>query len=175
MSLSNGARGEGAKLGFWQWADLIAPGLALGQAIGRWGNYFNQENFGWPTNLPWGIPIDVINRPLAYLNFQYFQPTFLYESGLDVVNFGVLVGLFWWIKNREQKSENRNQSKGIGLIFLVYLVNYSLIRIGMEFLRVDVTPMVWGVRWPIWVSGAVAILALVGLIWKMQAGKKQKT
>ena len=67
------------KLSFLFLTDLIAPVLILGQALGRWGNYFNQEIFGKPTNLPWGIPIDVANRPLKFLNFQYFHPCFFYE------------------------------------------------------------------------------------------------
>src|SRR4029077_873889 len=74
------------KLSFWLLADVIAPGLALGQAIGRWGNYFNQELFGKPTSLPWGLPIDVANRPVGYTQVKYFHPTFLYESlGLIVI------------------------------------------------------------------------------------------
>ncbi len=60
--------------------DFLAPALALGQAIGRWGNYFNQELYGLPTNLPWGIPIDLSNRIAGYENFQFFHPVFLYES-----------------------------------------------------------------------------------------------
>ena len=68
------------RINFWQISAIAVPGLALGQAIGRWGNYFNQELFGKATNLSWGIPIDIVNRPFEYLNYEYFQPTFLYES-----------------------------------------------------------------------------------------------
>ena len=99
---------------FWFWADIGAVVLALGQTIGRWGNYFNQENFGLPTNLPWGIPISPINRPPGFEQFNYFQPTFLYESGLDLLNFAVLVFLFCRFnkrktENRDQKTEIRNR------------------------------------------------------------------
>lgn len=75
---------------FWLYASIIVPGIALGQAIGRWGNYFNQELFGRPTNLPWGIPIDIVHRPLQFVNNLYFQPTFLYESLGDLLIFALL-------------------------------------------------------------------------------------
>ena len=149
---------------FWLWADLLAVALPLGQAIGRFGNYFNQEIFGQPTDLAWGIPIALQNRPLEYLSSQYFHPTFLYESGLNLVNFVVLLSLFFWINKRNQESGIRNQ----GLVILVYLINYSLIRIGMEFLRLDTTPAVFGVRLPILVSLAVIGLSLVFLILKIK-------
>ncbi|MFA5022416.1 MAG: prolipoprotein diacylglyceryl transferase [Patescibacteria group bacterium] len=147
-----GERGR-ERISFWLWADLIAPALALGQAIGRWGNYFNQEVFGKPTDLPWGIPISLANRPSQYLNFQYFQPTFFYESALDLLNFFVLLFLFYRLKNKKS-----------GIVFLVYLIIYSSIRIGLEFLRVDQTLIIFGVRLPILVSLAVIIVSLVLLI-----------
>ncbi|MFA6410633.1 MAG: prolipoprotein diacylglyceryl transferase [Candidatus Buchananbacteria bacterium] len=142
---------------FWLWADLIAPALALGQAIGRFGNYFNQEVFGKPTNLPWGIPISFANRPLEYLNFQYFHPTFLYESILDFCNFLILLVLFYKLKNKKS-----------GVIFLVYLIIYSLIRIGLEFLRTDQTMIILGIRLPILVSLVVIIFSLLFLIKKFK-------
>ena len=79
---------------FWRWADLIAVSLPLGQAIGRFGNYFNQELFGAPTNLPWGIPIEPALRPSQFSAEQYFHPTFLYEAILNIVNFLVLLWVF---------------------------------------------------------------------------------
>ena len=81
------------KLNFSLTADIAAVSVALGQAIGRWGNYFNQEVFGKPTNLPWGIPIDKINRPDIYQSVQYFHPAFLYESILNLINFFILLFL----------------------------------------------------------------------------------
>ena len=94
---------------FWLWADLLAVALPLGQAIGRFGNYFNQEIFGQPTDLAWGIPIALQNRPLEYLSSQYFHPTFLYESGLNLVNFVVLLSLFFWINKRNFISHCRHK------------------------------------------------------------------
>jgi len=144
---------------FWQLADIIAPAIALGQAFGRWGNYFNQEIFGKPTDLPWGIPIDFINRPMEYLGSQYFQPTFFYESLLDLFNFAVLLILSVRLANKNYELRIKNQ----GIIFLIYLVNYSLIRIGMEFLRLDPTPDIFGLRLPILVS-LIVICVSIGLI-----------
>src|SRR5579883_1520728 len=68
------------RISFWQLADLVAPSLILGQAIGRWGNFFNSEAFGRPTNLPWKLYIPLERRPPGYEGFEYFHPTFLYES-----------------------------------------------------------------------------------------------
>lgn len=112
--------------------DLLLPGVALGQAIGRWGNYFNQELFGKPTSLPWGIPIAEINRPTLYQNFAYFHPTFLYESlGL----FLLTVGLVFLYKKKKE-----------GLLTAVYLLMAGLLRFGLEFLRIDEQQYILGAR-----------------------------
>lgn len=153
---------------FWFWADLAAPGLALGQSIGRWGNYFNQEVFGRPTDLPWGIPIEFINRPMQYLGSQYFHPTFLYESILNVINFILLVFLFNKIYGKKQKLEISQP----GVVFLVYLINYSLIRFGMEFLRVDETLLIFGVRWPIVFSLVLFSISLAAIGLKFLTSRK---
>ena len=139
---------------FWLWADLLAMALPLGQAIGRWGNYFNQELFGRPTDLAWGIPITPINRPVGYENFSYFQPTFLYESILNLLNFLILLVLFQQRKKWHLKT---------GHLTLIYLINYSLIRIFMEFFRIDHTPLIFGIRVPVVVS-ALLIVASLSLI-----------
>jgi len=110
---------------FWLAADICAPSLILGQAIGRWGNFFNQEAFGRPTNLPWGIFIDEAHRPLQYIQQTHFHPTFLYES---LWNFCVFLFLLW-VRRR----------KGVirGDVFLAYLLLYSLGRFWIEGLRTD--------------------------------------
>ena len=126
--------------------------LPLGQAIGRWGNYFNQELFGRPTNLPWGIPIDPANRPPQYPDQQYFHPTFLYESVLNLILFVILLIIF-------------KKTPRPGVIFCLYLIGYGLIRIFTEFIRIDETTLIFGVRLPQVVSGAVIIVALVLLIY----------
>lgn len=159
------------KKSFWLYVDLAAPALALGQSIGRWGNYFNQEIFGKPTNLPWGIPIALQNRPAAYLNFQHFHPTFLYESALNLINFFLLLALFFLLNKRNEELRIKNQElriKNQGFVFLVYLINYSLIRIVMESLRLDETPLVFGIRLPVLVSLGVIIIcgALLAYRWR---------
>ena len=139
---------------FWQWADRLVVALPLGQAIGRWGNYFNQELFGKPTDLAWGIPISPANRPTEFLSSAYFHPTFLYESLLNFLNFALLFFLFSKLSNRR------------GVLAGVYLINYAIIRITMEQLRIDSTPLWFGVRLPVVVSAfliaAGAVLTIGG-------------
>ena len=127
------------KISFWQLADILAPALALGQAIGRWGNYFNQELFGRPTNLPWGIPIELANRPLDYLNFSYFHPTFLYESLLNFLIFLILLK----IHSLKLKGKLKIPT---GHIFLIYLILYSVVRFSLEFVRIDEVSLIWGIK-----------------------------
>ena len=144
------------KQSFWRWADLAVLGLPVGQALGRVGNYFNQEIFGLPTSLPWGIPISPEFRPTAYQQFEYFHPTFLYEALLDVLNFLILALVFKPLAIRH--------SPPAGRLFLIYLINYSVIRIVMEQLRIDAAPEIVNIRWPIIFSGALLLAALAGLV-----------
>ncbi|MBL7057741.1 prolipoprotein diacylglyceryl transferase [Patescibacteria group bacterium] len=137
---------------------IIAPGLALGQAIGRWGNYFNQELFGLPTTLPWGIPINIINRPELYITNTYFHPTFLYEFTGNLVIFGILLYLNLTIikqinKKSSQESifkdqELKKEAIDLKFVILAYLFLYSLLRLSLELVRIDYTPTLFGIRWP---------------------------
>jgi phosphatidylglycerol---prolipoprotein diacylglyceryl transferase len=108
---------------FWQIFDLIALSLPLGQAIGRFGNFVNQEAFGTPTNLPWKIYIEPQHRPVQFVNESYFHPTFLYEALFDVLVFFILYKLIGKTKP--------------GMIGLLYLIIYSLGRFFIEGIRVD--------------------------------------
>ncbi|MCX6795530.1 MAG: prolipoprotein diacylglyceryl transferase [Candidatus Falkowbacteria bacterium] len=126
---------------------IIVPGLALGQAIGRFGNYFNQELFGWPTNLPWGIFISPENRPIELQQFAFFQPTFLYESMLCLLLFLLLILL-------KKRFAHQNL-----LVIGSYLCGYGLIRFFLEYLRIDLTPQFIGLRWPQFIS---IILFIIG-------------
>ena len=117
------------RVSFWQLADLVAPSVALGQAIGRWGNFFNSEAFGSPTDLPWKLYIPKANRPFEYINFDYFHPTFLYESLWNLVVFAILMYLFI--------DDNRRHRLKTGSLFLIYLIAYSIGRFGVEGLRTD--------------------------------------
>lgn len=118
---------------FLAYLDLLAPSALLGQAIGRWGNYFNQEAFGPPTSLPWKMYVEPPNRPDTWQLYEYFHPLFLYESLLNFIGLGVLLYL-----------AQRYRSK-CGFIFGAYLVMYGVIRLLVEQLRFD-TAVVFGIR-----------------------------
>lgn len=120
------------KLDFWLWADIIIPGLLLGQAIGRWGNYFNQEAFGGPTSLPWGIYIDPANRPYDYASYEYFHPTFFYESMANFILFALLMVMHRFYKNKPDKIP-------YGMILSMYLGIYAVYRTFIESYRIDST------------------------------------
>ena len=113
---------------FWRWADVIVPGLALAQAIGRWGNWANQEAFGRPTSLPWGVAIDPEHRPSIYADATYFHPTFLYESLVNLVN---AVVLSWLVLNAPRLRLRDGDVLG------VYLIIYGVARFVIESARTD--------------------------------------
>ncbi|HEY9077606.1 MAG TPA: prolipoprotein diacylglyceryl transferase [Anaerolineaceae bacterium] len=115
------------KVSFLKWADYIAPGLALAQAIGRWGNFVNQELYGLPTNLPWKLYIDPEYRKAGFENVEYFHPLFLYESIWNLL----VMGLLLWLGKRF-----RSWLKA-GDLLLVYLMAYPLGRFLLEFIRID--------------------------------------
>jgi phosphatidylglycerol:prolipoprotein diacylglycerol transferase len=114
---------------FLELADILAPGLALAQAIGRLGNYFNQELYGLPTNLPWKIFIDPASRLSGFESVNFYQPLFAYESFLSFANMIFLL----WLSRRFVAILKT------GDLFLVYLGVYSFIRFLLEFLRLDVS------------------------------------
>jgi phosphatidylglycerol---prolipoprotein diacylglyceryl transferase len=144
------------KISFWLIASIIVPALALAQAIGRWGNYFNQELFGYPTGLPWGIPIEVFRRPADYLSDVYFHPVFLYESVGNLFIF-----IFLIIVNRKINILEKPLWQKI--IPLCYFIAYSILRFSMEFIRIDSTPVVAGLRWPQIISFMIFSTSLVYL------------
>lgn len=111
------------------WLDLIAPGAALGQAIGRWGNWANQEAFGKPTDLPWAVTIDPHRRPAGYEEFSTFHPTFLYESVFNLVN---AVFLSWLVLRGPRSTWFRP-----GDVAATYLVTYGFARFAIERMRTD--------------------------------------
>lgn len=121
------AKGES----FLVWADIGAPALALGQAIGRWGNFVNQELYGAPTNLPWAVSIDPPYRLPGYESVEYYHPLFLYESLYSLANMFILLWLSRKFKDRLLPGD----------IFLIYLVIYPIGRFLLEFLRLDPSPV----------------------------------
>lgn len=112
---------------FLVWADIIAPGLAIAQAIGRWGNFVNQELYGPPTNLPWGIFIDSAHRLPGYEDFTHFHPMFLYESLWNLINFSILI-----LISRSERQRERS-----GELFFLYILIYAIGRFLLEFIRLD--------------------------------------
>lgn len=143
------------KLNFLQWADVIMPGLALAQAIGRWGNFINQEVYGAPTTLPWAIKIDLAHRLSGYLQYETYHPLFLYESILNVINMGILL---WLGRRFPDRLKN-------GDLLLSYLVMYPTYRFFLEFLRLDAS-QVGGLNFNQTFMGVIAILAAATLIWR---------
>ncbi len=148
-----------------KWADAFAPALALGQVFGRWGNYFNQELFGKPTDAPWGIPINIFNRPQGFKDVQYFHPTFLYESILNLINFILLFVIF-------KKVYNKNSKLKPGTVVSIYFITYGVIRIIMEQLRIDSTAVVLGVRVPVIASAVLIVLGIISLLYTYRNAQK---
>lgn len=152
------------KLNYAVWLDIVAPALALGQAIGRWGNFVNQELYGSPTGLPWKIFIEPQYRLPAYQNIEYYHPLFLYESLWSLV----IVGILLWLPRRYQDRLIP------GDLFLIYLILYPTGRFLLEFLRLE-TSYVAGVNINQLLMAVVAILAAAALIWRhRKRGKKQQ-
>lgn len=137
------------------WADIVAPALALGQAIGRWGNFVNQELYGGPTNLPWAIYIAPQNRLPGYQDIAYYHPLFLYESLWDLANMGVLL----WLGRHYQ---DRLKS---GDLFLIYLIIYPVGRFFFEFIRLDPS-RVGGLDANQALMAIVALLSTAAFVWR---------
>jgi prolipoprotein diacylglyceryl transferase len=149
-----GARRHNAK--FLPLADALAPGIAIAQAIGRWGNWFNQELYGRPTTLPWGLEIDQAHREEGYEGPDLlFHPAFLYEF---VWNLGV-AGLVIWADRRFRL--------GYGRAFALYVMGYTVGRGWIEYLRIDEVQGddVFGLRLNVWTSIVVFLLALGFFLW----------
>ena len=129
-------------LSFLRWLDYSAVGLILAQAIGRWGNYFNQELYGPPTDLPWAVYIEPRSRLAGLEGYSYFHPVFLYES---ILNLAIFAFLFWF--SRRYRANLLD-----GDIFLLYLILYPFVRFWLEFLRPDA-----------WKVGGIATAQLLSL------------
>jgi prolipoprotein diacylglyceryl transferase len=133
--------------------DAVAPGLLVAQGIGRWGNWFNQELFGKPTNLPWGLEIDVDHRPLQYATSDTFHPTFLYEFLYDLALAGVLI----WIGSRFRIRPPA--------LFSLYVSVYCFGRALEELLRVDPSHHFLGERLNFWVAIVVFACSTAFFVW----------
>ncbi|RMF43822.1 MAG: prolipoprotein diacylglyceryl transferase, partial [Anaerolineae bacterium] len=142
-------------LPFGLWADVAAPALPLGQAIGRWGNFVNQELYGAPSNLPWAITIDRAHRLPGFENIARYHPLFLYESLFSLANMAFLL----WLGRR---FEARLKT---GDLFLAYLITYPTARFFLEFLRLDPSP-VGGLNVNQTLMAVVAVSAAIALWWR---------
>ena len=141
--------------------DAVAPALLVAQAIGRIGNYFNQELFGKPSTLPWALKISPDHRPPGYEHFATFQPTFLYEI---IWNLG-LAGFLIWLGNHRR-------IKAPGLMAL-YVAGYSAFRIFEETVRIDYSVHVLGMRLNFWIATLVCLAGLAWFVWIQKRGKTE--
>lgn len=140
------------KLSFLKLIDVFLCGTALGQSIGRWGNFFNSEAFGTPTNLPWKLYIPITHRPPQYIDFKYFHPTFLYESIFDFLIFLILLICF------------KKLSKSPGVLACLYLIMYSIVRIIVEHFRIDSALNIDGIPIAQLVSLIIIVVASVAIM-----------
>ena len=139
--------------------DSIAPGVVVAQAIGRFGNYFNQELFGRPTKLPWGLEIDVAHRPAQYAAFKTFHPTFLYESLWCLAIFGLIV----WVEHHFRVRP--------GQTFTLYVALYTFGRFFFELMRSDPATRVFGVRFNALLSAALSVTFWT---WLVVLGRRER-
>lgn len=151
------------KIDFWSWTDLFAPGLALGQAIGRWGNFINQEVYGSPTDLPWAITIDPAHRLPEFQEYATYHPLFLYESLFNLANMGFLL---WFSRKFRDKLTD-------GDVFLTYLVTYPVFRFFMEFLRLD-NSYVGGINANQALMIVIAVAAAGFILWRHRTGRSSE-
>jgi prolipoprotein diacylglyceryl transferase len=136
-----------------EFLDVTAPGLLVAQAVGRWGNWWNQELFGKPTDAAWGLEIDLERRPDEYISDPTFHPTFLYESLYCLIGFGLLLLV-----------ERRFRIRPPGL-FALYVAYYTAGRFFLELLRVDPSHELLGLRLNAWVAAVVFVAATAFFVW----------
>ena len=138
-----------------RWLDIGAPAFLLGQAVGRWGNFFNQELYGPPSDLPWAFPISLANRAAGYEDFERFHPLFLYESLMSLIGVAVLVYV----------ARRFGPRLLTGDILLLYFIWYPAVRFSLEFLRLDPWTQ-GGVPMAQWLTGASVLASTAILIWR---------
>ncbi|MGH3361747.1 MAG: prolipoprotein diacylglyceryl transferase [Nocardioides sp.] len=152
-----GARRKGIKL--LPVLDAMAPGVLVAQALGRWGNWFNQELFGRPTDVPWALEIDAAHRPPGYFDDATFHPTFLYEFVWNLGAFGLVI----WADHRFKL--------GFGRVLALYVMAYTAGRGWIEHLRIDTVQMddVFGLRLNVWTS---IVLFLAAAVWFVVSSRR---
>jgi len=146
-----------------RWFDILAPGLILAQAIGRWGNFFNQELYGYPTDLPWAIYIEPKHRLPDYENFSHFHPLFLYESLWNLIGFILLTLVGRKLRHRLLDGD----------IFLLYVIYYSIGRFFLEGLKIDVWTLA-GIPTARWITGIAIIISITVMIYRRFRLRRRK-
>ena len=141
-------------LNFLRLADMYSLVIPIGQAVGRWGNFFNSEAFGKPCELFWKMYIAPQYRPLEYKNVQYFHPTFLYES---IANVMIFIILFVFLRNKFKDYD--------GMLFFSYLIMYSFIRIFIEFIRIDSVLNIGNIPVAAVVSAVIIVVSFLSIIY----------
>lgn len=154
------ARRRGASIGVV--ADAAAPSLLAAQALGRVGNYLNQELFGGPSSLPWALEVDPAHRPPDLADVETFHPTFLYESLANLLLLVVFLRL-----------HRRWRGRTPGVLFPLYVAAYSVVRIVVESLRIDPAHEWLGVRQNVWVAGVLVIAGLVVAAWMQSRARRR--
>jgi len=143
--------------------DAIGPAVVVAQAIGRFGNYFNQELFGRPTTLPWGLKIDLAHRPAGYTQYATFHPTFLYESLWCLLVVGLIM-----------LAERRGQLRK-GQAFAMYVCLYTLGRTEFEALRIDKATRIFGIRFNLLLSAALCIGGAASFVWLARQPERDRS
>jgi phosphatidylglycerol---prolipoprotein diacylglyceryl transferase len=151
------------KLSTLRWLDIMMPGVLLAQAIGRWGNYFNQELYGYPTNVPWAIYIDPAHRLSGYENYSYFHPLFFYESMWNLAGFVFLMVLGRKLKNRLLDGD----------VFCLYLIWYGAGRFFLEGFKLDVWTL-GGIPTARWITGAAVVVAATVMVYRHLRARKAR-
>lgn len=142
--------------------DIFSYGLILGQALGRWGNFYNSEAFGRPTDFFLKLYIPIYKRPLEYLGVNYFHPTFLYES---ILNICIFLILFFVIRKLAKNKD--------GIVFFSYLILYSLVRILIEQIRIDSILNLFGIPIAQIISALLIVVGIVGIIFVNKSSLRQ--
>jgi len=150
------------KLSSLRWLDILAPGVILAQAIGRWGNFFNQELYGYPTSLPWAIFIDPAHRLAGFENFTHFHPLFLYESLWNLLGCALLLIVGRKLKNRLMEGD----------IFFLYIIYYGVGRFFLEGLKIDVWTL-GGIPTARWITGLAIVSAAAVMAYRRYRRRKR--
>ena len=155
------------KISFWKIGDIFTPAIAIGLSVGRWGNYFNQEIYGLPSDAWFSIPIDLAHRVAGVESFEKFIPIFLFASIMNFLIFLMLIFLHHLRLNKKYKIKD-------GMIMVWFLILYSIGRFNIEFWRLDSQLYFLKLRTGQWLSIALMLLVIIFLVIRSNQGKQNK-